>query len=263
MNGKSSIKYQLNEMKRPVLIFYFVMLCILVFGFTVSGAKFVITSTTNGVTSSTTSGSGFYGLELATIVFLFVAGLNSFKEFFRMFIQNGVSRKTMFVTRIISIITLCTGMAVIDKIILLIGKFAASRSNRIHFDGLFEFIYGTRTAQISSAQMHLESFLFNLCLYLAVITIGYFITIGFYRMNKIAKISVAIGVPMVLLNGLPLVDAVLLHGVIGRTFINTFLFAFGFKNGANPYYGMVSCLVIFAVFAGLSWLIMRKAVVKD
>ena len=263
MNGKSSIKYQLNEMKRPVITFYFVMLCILIFGFTVSGAKFVITSSSGGVASTTTTGSGFSGLELATIIFLFVCGLNSFKEFFRMFIQNGISRKTMFVTRIITIITLCTGMAVIDKIILLIGKFVASRSGRISFTGLFEYIYGARTAHISSAQMHAESFLFNLCLYLAVITIGYFITIGFYRMNKIAKISVAIGVPMVLLNGLPLVDAVLLKGVIGRTFINTFLFAFGFKNGANPYYGMVSCLVIFALFAGLSWLIMRKAVVKD
>jgi hypothetical protein len=111
--------------------------------------------------------------------------------------------------------------------------------------------------------MHIDGILFNFCLYLAIIAFGYFITIGFYRMNKIAKISVAIGVPMILLNAVPFLDTALLHGVIGNTLMNIIFFAFGFKNDANPYFGMVTCLLIFGIFAGLSWLAMRKAVVKD
>lgn len=259
MKLKSTVKYQMFDMGKPVSIFYFVMLCILVFGFTVSGARFAI----SGNMVSFTSGSGFFGIELATVVFLFVSGLNSFKEFFRMFMQNGISRKTIFVSRLMTIIAVCTGMAIIDKGILLIGKYIAYINTRILYTGLFEMIYGVRADHISTLHMHIDGFFFNLCLYLAAMTLGYFITIAFYRMNRIAKITVAVGVPMVLLNGLPILDAALLHGVVMRAFANAATFAFGFQNGGNPYFGMVSLLLIAAVFSCFSWLMVRRAVVKD
>jgi len=259
MKLKSTVKYQIIDMEKPVCIFYFVLLCILVFGFTVSGARFVI----SGNIVSSTPGSGFSGMELASIIFLFVCGLNSFKEFFRMFMQNGISRRTIFISRLITILAVCTGMAVIDKGILLLGKLIASNSTRIFYTGLFEMIYGGRAGRISSLHMHIDGFFFNLCLYLAAMTIGYFITIAFYRMNKIAKIIVAVGVPMVLLNGLPILDTALLHGVVVKALINAAAFAFGFQNGGNPYFGMVSLLLIAAAFCCLSWLMVRRAVVKD
>jgi len=259
MKLKSTVKYQIIDIGKPVSIFYFVLFCILVFGFTVSGARFVI----SGNVVSTTTGPEISGMELATVVFLFVCGLNSFKEFFRMFMQNGISRKTIFISRLITILDVCTGMAVIDKGILLLGKLIASISNRILYKGLFEMIYSVRADRISALHMHIDGFFFNLCLYLAAMTIGYFITIAFYRMNRIAKITVAVGVPMVLLNGLPTLDAVLLHGAVMRALVNAFTFAFGFQNGGNPYFGMVTLLLIAAVFSCLSWLMARRAVVKD
>lgn len=259
MKLKSTVKYQMFDMEKPVLIFYFVLLCILVFGFTVSGAKFAV----SGNMVSFTSGSGFSGMELATVIFVFVSGLNSFKEFFRMFMQNSISRKTIFVSRLITILAVCTGMAVIDKGVLLIGKLIASHSTGIFYTGLFEMIYAVRANRISTVHMHIDGFFFNLFLYLAAMAIGYFITIAFYRMNKVTKITVAIGVPMVLLNGLPLLDAALLHGAIFKALMNAVTFAFGFQNNGNPYLGMVSLLLITVVFISLSWLMMRRAVVKD
>ena len=252
-------------MKRPVAIFYFVMFCILLFGFTVGGLNASSSSIHNTVIISTTSvsGTGFVGMEAATAIFLFVCGLNSFKEFFRMLTQNGVSRKSIFLGRIITLLYVCAGMAVIDKIILLAGKFIASHMSGVNFVGLFELIYAGRADQVGAIHMNIDGFLFGFCLYLAAITIGYFITIAFYRMNKITKIAVAVGVPMVLLNAVPYLDAALLHGELGNVLMNTMSFAFGFHNGANPYFAMVTCLLISAVFAALSWLAMRKAVVKD
>lgn len=250
-------------MKRPVAIFYFVMFCILVLGFTVFKLQNVGVSSSVMISSSSISGTGFVGTETGTAIFLFVCGLNSFKEFFRMLTQNGLSRKTIYTGRIITFLAVCAGMAVIDKIILVVGKLIASYFPGTHFVGLFELIYTGRADQAGAVQSHIDGFLFNFCLYLALITIGYFITIAFYRMNKIAKISVAIGVPMILLNAVPFLDEALFHGVIGNTLMNTLSFAFGFKNGANPYFGMVTCLLIFGIFAGLSWLVMHKAVVKD
>ena len=263
MKAKSSIKYQLSDMKRPVAIFYFVMFCILVLGFTAFRFNNVSVGSSVMMSSTSISGTGFSGMEAASVIFLFVCGLNSFKEFFRMLTQNGVSRKTIFIGRIITFVTVCAGMAVIDRIILVVAKLITSYFPGAHFIGLFEMIYAGRETQVSGFNMHIDGMFFNFCLYLAFIAIGYFITIGFYRMNKIAKISVAIGVPMILFNAIPFLDAALLHGVIGRTLYNTLTFAFGFQNGANPYFGMVTCLLIFGIFAGLSWLVMRKAVVKD
>ena len=54
MKLKSTVKYQLFDIEKPVLIFYFVLLCILVFVFVASGAKFA--ASVNMV--SFTSGSG-------------------------------------------------------------------------------------------------------------------------------------------------------------------------------------------------------------
>ena len=259
MKLKSTVKYQIIDMEKPVCIFYFVMFCILVFGFVASGAIFA--ASVNMV--SFTSGSGVSGMELATVIFLFVCGLNSFKEFFRFFMQNGISRKIIFASRLMTILAVCTGMAVIDKGILLLGKYIASISGRIFYTGLFEMIYEVRAANISTLHMNIDGFFLNLCLYLAAMTIGYFITIAFYRMNKISKISVAFGVPVVLLNGLQILDAALLHGAVLRALANAATFAFGFQNGGNPYFGMVTLLLIATVFSCLSWLMVRRAVVKD
>lgn len=258
MKYKSAVTYQLIDMKKPVFIFYVILLCILIFGFIVPRGNMV---SING--SSGNGSSGFSGIEFATVIFLFVCGLNSFKELFRLFMQNGISRKTIFVSRIATMLAVCTGMAVIDKIVLVLGKFISGINLRIIYKGLFEMIYAKQVNQISSLQMHFEGFFFNLCLYLAAMSIGYFITIGFYRMNKTAKIVVAISVPMVLFSGIPFLDAALLNGVMMNALHNASSFAFGFQNGGNPYFGIVTLLLISTVFCIFSWLMVQRAVIKD
>lgn len=269
MKIKSSYLYQINDMKRPVTIFYIVIMSILIL-FAVSAG---LSAAANGNVSfgsvSISSSSGGYssgsfsGLEGATVIFLFVCGLNFFKELFRMFIQNGVSRKTMFVGRILTILSICATMAVIDKIILLLGKFVFEHLFRMSFTGMFEMIYSPHVVQIGNLQMHIEGLLFNLCFYLAAITFGYFVSVAFYRMSNIVKIIVGIGTIAILFNGLPMLDAILLNGAIMKAIMNAISFSFGFQNGCNPFFGMVTFILTSAVFAALSWLLMRKAAVKE
>jgi hypothetical protein len=154
-------------------------------------------------------------------------------------------------------------MAVIDSIILLIGKFVFGHFPRTTFNGLFEMIYQPHVIQIGSLQMHVEGFLFNLCFYIAAITFGYFISVAFYRMSTIVKIIVGIGIIAIMFNGLPMLDELLLKGAITRAVVNAISFAFGYQNGYNPYFGMVTFLLMSAVFAALSWILMRKAAVKE
>ena len=83
MNLKVSVKYQLDEYKRPVIIFYIIVLLVC----TVSLAAIMPADDSAAVKGR------FGGMEIATIIFLFIAGMNSFRDAFRLFMQNSISRK--------------------------------------------------------------------------------------------------------------------------------------------------------------------------
>ncbi len=266
MKLKPAFKYQLSDIKRPVAVFYLVIICLLILFFALSYTPVtIITSDSGGEisTSYSNQGSRISGMEFATVIFLFVAGLNSFKEFFRLFMQNGLSRRTMFVSRMITILSVCTFMAIIDKIILLVGKMIGAYQNKFTYAGLFEMIYGIRAGRVSDLHMQADGFFFNLFIYLAAMAFGYFITVAYYRMNKPVKIAVSIGIPMSLLYGLPILDSTVTHGAISSAIGSAVSFAFGFRNNANPYFGMVTLLMVFVVFGALTWLMIKRAVVRD
>lgn len=247
MNLKVSIKYQLNEYKKSIIIFYFIILCVLTFMFILA----------NNISDSTIQ---FGGMEMSSIIFIFVIGLNSFKESFRMHIQNGVSRKTMVIGKMISALAVCIGMAFIDRIIALIGNWISSSKERFIYKGILEQTYNR--SNIGSVQMQLDGLLFNICLYLAIFAIGYFVTIAYYRMNNALKLAVSVGVPVGLFVILPIVEMSITGGRISKALSSMFDFAFGFSKG-NPYYAMVTGILMFAIFGGLSWLMVRKAVDKN
>ena len=81
MNIKSVVKYQILDNRTAILVFYIVVVCVIaLFSVSVSDADF----------------ARIGGFEMAAVIFLFIVGLNSFRETFRMMIQSGVSRRSMF-----------------------------------------------------------------------------------------------------------------------------------------------------------------------
>lgn len=254
MKLNASIKYQLADSKKSILVFYTVILSVITLTF------FSALKAIDSITVTANVG----GIEGATIIFLFIVGLNSFKDNFRMLLQNGVSRKTMFKGFILTSLIIAIGMSLIGNIILQLGKLMVLVNDKIIFLGMFEELYGQRYIGNSSGfQINLEGTLFWICVYSTVLMIGYFITVLYYRMNKGGKIAVSVGVPVFLMIGLPIIDLTLINVEIYGTMLKIFLFAFGFFNGANPYYGMVTCILIYLLFSVLSWLLIRKAVVRS
>jgi len=253
-NIKKVVKYQVMDSKTAIPVFYIVML-----GIMVLIAVSLVSIEVNGEESSMIG-----GLEMGMVIFLFVVGLNSFRETFRMMIQNGISRKTMFKGFTITALIFSAGMSLINEVILAAGKaFAASRGNMV-FMGAFEQIYGRHYAgEAGGIRMSLEGLLFLICFSAAAMMSGYFITNMYYRMNKPAKIIVSVCVPVSLIIVLPIFDYSVTGGAIFRTFWHFIAFAFGFLNGYNPYYGIVSSAAAFVLFAALSWMLVRKAAVKD
>jgi hypothetical protein len=246
---KAPIKYQLLNYRHTVLIMY---LCVYFFTALISiplSFKF------SGSTS---------GLELASAITIFVIGLNSFKDIFKFFSANGVSRKTQFLSTAASLGILSAVLALIDMINCIIFTHLTT------YSPMFLQIYGPRFGfgfskenPILTPQILLEFFLWLIFLYFFVSMIGLFITTLYYRMNKGLKIAVSIAVPTVLLNGISALDFYFLNGKISDFLENAAKTAWGISNGFNPYIGMVSMFFFAAAFAALAFLLARKATVKE
>ncbi len=245
MNLKASTRYQIWEYTKSVKIFYLVV--VLVIGLF-------------GILTRYTANSDFRsdgGVSTSTIIFLFVLGLNSFKETFLMSLQNGTSRRTMVTGRILSVGVVVVVMALMDKILSSLLKLV--ESDRFRVNGIYDMIFPKRASEVSSVVGVFESLLLMICLYVASAAAGYLITTAYYRMNKALKVIVSVGVPAGIFLVLPIVDMGLTHGRISLAIAKFIIFVTGVEKG-HPYYLIVSSIVAAALFFGLSWVLIRRAV---
>ncbi len=250
MKFKAAWKYQLSEMKRPVIIFYLIIYCIYIF-------MIVQWLTMKGEYGKWSSS----GMEAATLIFLFVIGLNSFKSTFHLFLANGVSRRTMFESYIAALLPLAAGMAVIDSLNGLLLSLLGNYNSM--FENMYFFHYGDLIWPGRTASIFFDGLVWMFFFYAFVAMAGFFITTLYYRMNKPVKLLVSIGVPVFIFMILPYVDTFIFRGEIFEAIGHIFAKAGGFLDGFNPYIAVLSCFISFAVFAGLSFLAMRKATVKQ
>ena len=244
MKLKPAVKYQIYQFKRPLLIYYLIIYVVFIF-FIIENSSL----TNQGVDAR------LGGIESASMIFIFIAGLNSFKETFKMFLQNGLSRKTLFISFVYSIIPISAVMALIDSINGIIASLV------IKYDPAYLQFYSQRyVGSVSGILKYAEGFLWYIFAYAMLAMIGYFITVLYYRMNKGLKLLVSIGFPTFFFIILPMID---IDGAIYKGIGNFFSFAWGYKNGYNPYFSMVTCTLIFALFGGLSFLLIEKAAAKE
>jgi hypothetical protein len=243
---KSAMIYQISEMKKPLLIYYAIIFFLLLASFLTTEVFLHISA--NGTTIN--------GIEISSMIFIFVCGLNSFKEPFRMFLQNGLSRKTLFLSYLCSLLPVSGVMAIIDTSIGAIGRSLGSYQSAFH-----EF-YRQYFPAVGPGQVFV-GFALSLLLYTTSALTGYFITSLYYRMSKGLKLLVSIGVPVLLIIVLPIVDMGYANGAISRGLGEILLLASGVKAGYNPLYPLGSCIILSSVLAGLTYLLQRRAVIKE
>lgn len=254
----TAIKYHLHDYKRTILGMYLVVYLIYFLMF-ISDHFW---STFIHVAQKGTIG----GLELVSAITIFIIGLNSFKDNFKFFSANGLSRKTQLYSTAVSLGILSITFAFIDTINCLIFK------NLVNAYPLYMQIYAQRYGYVATGdrvpfsitpQILAENFLWLIFLYFFVTMIGLFITILYYRMNKKAKIAVSIVIPTVFLGGiLQEIDSLFLQGRIHAFLLRAASAAWGIAEGYNPYIAMASMFVFAAFFGALSFLLARRAIVK-
>lgn len=236
-----AFKYKLNSVKWAVVIFYIALYALYIFQ----------------ILSKLLSGRiGFQisGIELASVIFLFVVGLNSFRSDFHLFTANGISRRTMFVSFIAMTVVLSIGMAAIDTINSII------LSQIIEYQPIVLRFFAVRYNGLGFA-LYSEGFLWMVFSYIASLMLGFLITTAYYRMNKPLKMILSIGVPVFFIFILPVIDEQLFSGEISRAIINCVTFCLGIKSH-SPYVAMASYIVFAIILGILGYLLMRRATVK-
>ena len=238
MRLKTASKYIFSELKNSVLSFYLIILLItIMFSFI-----------------SSKGDSSFNGTEMMSAIFFFVVGLNSFRKNYLFLMSNGVPRRTQFKSFFLAAIPVTAGMAVIDMVL------GAIFNRIINYNTLYGLLYQDKTQSTGNL---IISLLWSITLYTCAITLGYFITLAYYRMNKIQKICVSIGVPIFFTMVLPYI----LHEFCSTTTVNWVFNGITTMFGVTGSYGPISAVAVFLVstilLSVLSYLLIRKAPIKD
>ena len=204
------------------------------------------------------------GIEFATVIFLFVCGLNSFKSNFYFAKSNGISRRTFIKGLLISSIPLALIMSIIDIII--------NRANNIFIRNptLYDMAYGNLVdgmnnvfngmwVQSNSFTTILNTILFQFSFYLVAYIVGIVINMIYYRSNKYVKVIVSV-IPVVFI----IFSGNFSIRNLGLTMkINKFLdYIFGF-NPVNVFACILTFLILVVVLSGIAFLLIRKAVIKE
>ncbi len=259
MNIFPSFKYQLFTQKMMVIVYYMVYL-----GMTLLfGAVNLISFAMSQENSSVYMGIGtMNGLSAVTAIMAFVSGCTSFKESFGMSLQNGVSRKSLFLGRLCAAGALCLVLAVCDEVFtLFFALFGKLPFVRVESTSLFQLIYGGTGNGLTTA---LCAVAFTFFLLLAVSAAGYFCTVLFYRLSTPGKVAVGVGAGFVFTFGVPILKMLrdrfhleALWDGLCRAWVWFFETALG--NFPNV---LVTCFAVFCAFSLFAWLLMRRAPLK-
>ena len=193
--------------------------------------------------------------DMSAVGFLFVAGLMCYIENLKTFLQNGLSRKTLFISLVLCFLGISLIMAVwVSVPVLPDGKIGYVNS----------LLYGLYKEFMSGLSMPIRWLQTILCCFMMLTfssLAGVFFAALFSRLSKTMKIfmPVGFGLLVVVLFWLnPVFD-----GAIGRAVVEFFKFISGMNAGGNMNYLTAFFAAGAAVWAVLIWLIMRRATLKE
>ena len=247
MKSLKIAKMNIEGIIKSAIIYYSIFVCVIIGLIAISGEK-----------------STMAGVEISTVIFLFVCGLNSFKSNFHFAKSNGISRKTFIKGLLISSVPIALVMSIIDIII--------NRVNNIFIKNptLYDMSYGSLLGnagriyegtwiQSNTLSSIFNNIFFQFSLCLLAYVIGIVINMIYYRANKYVKVLVSV-TPVVFI----IFDTNLsIRNPRLAMRINEFLdYIFGF-NPANVFACITTFLVFTVVLSAIAFLLIRKAAIKE
>ena len=229
MKTLKSYQYQLQDSWLPITIFYAALLFVV--GLLAFSLKY-----TNGNGSAT-------GLEFASAIFIFISGLNCFKANFLFMQLFNVTRRSFYVATLSSLATIAAVMTIIDaflKNIYLV--FIPYR-----YQSLYSIAFGQDRL--------VPSLVWEFAMLLMFASLGWFITMLFYRSSKPLKIAIALSpVYLSLLSNFIPTSVVIRLG-------SMFQYLIGPGSG-TPWINSAGMTLATIIILGLNFLLLRRAPVR-
>jgi|BioPla2DNA2_1021312.scaffolds.fasta_scaffold42341_2 hypothetical protein len=248
MKALKVAKYQILSTIGAIKIYYFIFLLVLLF-FSAS-----VTVSDGSFSSS--------GLDISTIIFLFVVGLNSFKTTFFFTQANNISRKVFFKGLIIAVFPITFTMSIIDLVINRVLNISVKCVTT--YDMIYENIRiaesGINWTQSNDLKTLFGTIIWQFAIYSAIFIIGIFISLCYYRSNKIVKVIISV-VPALLATSSYKINNTFI-GIFNINIADIISSAFGFKS-QNPYIGVFSLTILMIIFSTSIYLLTRRAVVRS
>ncbi len=240
MNTIKIVKYEINEMKSALLVYYLIIIAIAT----------LLTLATAQHHGNVSIG----GLDFASVIFIFVSGISIFKQSYIFMQANNITRKRYFQGHILSIFPVTAFIAAFDIII--------NRVTNIFgvYNSLFSQIYLRTVSFVGANPNIMDNFIWSFSALSLFAIIGYFVALVYYRSNTLTKIVVSVS-PFILLSVLGYLNRIT-NGTISYVITDFFALIWGFKHGYNPYIAVLSMSIGFIIFSALSFLLIRKAPVK-
>lgn len=240
-------KYQVLSSIKPIIVFYIIVILVMNF--------FVVTSVSSSDQTIRTS-----GLDFASFIFLFVCGLNAFKETFYLTQANNISRKTFFKGLILGVFPITIAMAIIDIIINRVQNIFAKCPTT------FDMIYGAlRNIEFFSEWTQSNDFLtlfgtliWQFSTYSFIYILGILISLSYYRSNKIVKILISF-IPIFIFIFFISANSTFNGGINIEEVISV---TFGIQS-QNPYIAFLTLSILMVIFSTSIYLLTKRAVTKD
>ncbi len=232
MKKKGAFYFQLGSLKKPVIVFYLIVLA----------ATIVVVAL-----SWNTEEAGVSGLEMATMIFLLVIGCCSFRDDFLFLIQSGVGRSAVFQTHCLAYGLFCLLMSAVDTVLSRVLSAALSAKPGMHYESLVTDML----PQAEGVAGFLANWALLLAVYLFLIGFGYLLGVLSYRGGRKMTVLLAVGVPVLFFGGLP----AFLIGTSGNPFLGKVPQLLFGSYGST----MATLLVLAAVFHGIGCLLQNRA----
>lgn len=249
MRLKSIIKYNINNVKSAILIYYSIFI-------TIGLALILLAKNSDGTITSS-------GVEMTSVIFIFITGLNFFKENFYFMKSSNVTRKEFLYGTAISMIPIVLIMSIIDIIINRIYNiFVVSPTN---YDMIYTSLRGenwfsnNNWVQSNSIETLINTFIFQAAVYLVFFSLGFLLSIIYYKCNKLMKVVVSLS-PIALIMIFHVVGVA--YPSLSNKINNIITTIFGFDS-MNSYIAVLTCGVLYIILIAISRLLTKKTIIKQ
>lgn len=195
----------------------------------------------------------FAGYTVAAAITLFVFGICTIRDDLRLGIQNGLSRKSVFLAEVLSTAAVSAFVALYGEIYTTLGSALCNPEIMAVVD-IYQMLFLPENAAMSFLA-HLQSIASGFLLMLFCYFLGAFFSLMFYRLNKLWTIIVAVSIPIMVSNVLPMLYLLLYTMTPFKAFFDGMV--------RDPNIFCIGLLIFSAIIVGIDYLLIRRASIRS